>query len=128
LVLEKDYLVPASRRLPEVWARPALIYSCKELRPFRPEVLADWPAETYQVPMSDAAVAAHAEVFAAMRERARTQIPPELKDVRFDSTHFAFDSFQLILAPAWVGLSGGPSPRPIAVVNGQSGETAAEKT
>ena len=127
LVLEKDHLVPATRRLPEAWARPALTYSCDGLRPFRTEILADWPAETYQVPMSDAAVAAHAEVFATVRDHARTDVPADLRNVRFDSTRFGFDSFQLILAPAWLGLSGGASPRPIVVVNGQSGAIATER-
>jgi hypothetical protein len=126
-VLEKDYLVPATRRIPEAWARSALGYSCRQLRPFRAEVLVDWPAETYQIPMSDAAVAAHAEVFAAVRERAAREIPPDITDLHFDSTRFTFDSFRLVLAPVWIGLSGGSSPRPIVVVNGQSGATAAER-
>jgi predicted RNA-binding Zn-ribbon protein involved in translation (DUF1610 family) len=124
LVMEQDHLVPASRRLPEAWARAALDFTCAGLRPFRPEVLAGWPAETYQVSMSDAAVAAHAEVFAAARGRASAAMPPDLEDVRFDSTRFSFDSFQLILAPVWLGLSGGAAPRPVVVVNGQTGERA----
>jgi DNA-directed RNA polymerase subunit RPC12/RpoP len=124
LVLETDYLVPATRRLPQEWARPALLYPTAELRPFRAEALADWPAETYQIPMSDAAVSAHAEVFSAVRERARQEIPAEVRELHFDSTLFTFDVFRLILAPAWIGLDGGASPRPIAVVNGQTGLTA----
>jgi hypothetical protein len=123
-VLEKDHLVPATRRLPDKWVRPALVYSCRSLRPFRLEALAEWPAETYQIPMSDAAVEAHAEVFAGVRERAREDIPTDLREVRFDSTRFTFDSYRLILAPVWVGLGSGASPRPIAVVNGQTGEMA----
>jgi DNA-directed RNA polymerase subunit RPC12/RpoP len=126
-VLERDHLVPATRRLPEKWARAALVYSCKSLRPFRLEALADWPAETYQIPMSDAAVEAHAEVFARVRERARAEVPPDIRDLRFDSTRFTFDSFRLILAPVWLGLSGRPVPRPIVVLNGQSGAAAAER-
>lgn len=127
LVLEKNHLVPASRRLPEAWARSALAYDVKNLRAFRMAALADWPAETYQVPMSDAAVIAHAEVFAAVRERSRQEIPPGVDYVGFDSREFAFDGFQLILAPVWIGLGGGASARPTIVVNGQSGAVGAER-
>jgi predicted nucleic acid-binding Zn-ribbon protein len=127
LVMEKSHLVPASRRLPEVWARSALAYDVKALRPFRMAALADWPAETYQVPMSDAAVIAHAEVFDEVRERSRREIPQGVEDVGFDSSEFAFDGFQLILAPIWIGLGGGTSARPVIVVNGQSGVVAAER-
>ena len=127
LVLERHHLVPASRRLPEGWARSALAYEVKGLRPFQPAALADWPAETYQIPMSDAAVIAHAEVFAEVRERSRREIPPGVQDVGFDSRGFAFDGFRLILAPVWIGLDGGTSPRPTIVVNGQSGAVGAEK-
>jgi hypothetical protein len=127
LVMEKSHLVPASRRLPEVWARSALAYDVKALRPFRMAALADWPAETYQVPMSDAAVIAHAEVFDEVRQRSRREIPPGVENVGFDSSEFAFDGFQLILAPIWIGLGGGTSARPVIVVNGQSGVVAAER-
>jgi hypothetical protein len=125
--LERHHLVPASRRLPEGWARPALAYDVKGLRPFQPAALADWPAETYQVPMSDAAVIAHAEVFAEVRERSRREIPPGVQDVGFDSRGFAFDGFRLILAPVWIGLDGESPPRPTIVVNGQGGAVGAEK-
>src|SRR3990172_6200429 len=64
LVLERHHLVPASRRLPEVWARPALSYDVEDLRPFHPPPLAHFPPQTYQGPMSDAAGIAHAEGFA----------------------------------------------------------------
>ncbi|HKY83289.1 MAG TPA: hypothetical protein VJ160_00535 [Anaerolineales bacterium] len=127
LVLERHHLVPASRRLPEGWARSALAYDVSGLRPFQPAALADWPAETYQVPMSDAAVIAHAEVFAEVRERSRREIPPGVQDVGFDSRGFAFDGFRLILAPVWIGLNGESPPRPTIVVNGQSGAAGAEK-
>ena len=127
LVLERHHLVPASRRLPEGWARSALSYDVKGLRPFQPAALADWPAETYQVPMSDAAVIAHAEVLAEVHERSRREIPTGVQDVGFDSRGFVFDGFRLILAPVWIGLAGGTSPRPTIVVNGQSGAVGAEK-
>jgi DNA-directed RNA polymerase subunit RPC12/RpoP len=127
LVVEKHRLVPASRRLPGTWTRPALVYELKGLRPFEPAALAEWPAETYQVPMSDAAIIAHAEVFAEVRERSRREIPTGIQDVGFDSRELVFDGFMLVLAPIWIGLDGGPSPRPIVVVNGQSGAVGEEK-
>jgi hypothetical protein len=99
----------------------------KDLRPFQPAALADWPAETYQVPMSDAAVIAHAEVFAQVREQSRREIPTGVQEVGFDSRELVFDGFRLILAPVWIGLAGGTSPRPTIVVNGQSGAFGAEK-
>jgi hypothetical protein len=102
IVLEKDRLVPASPRLAQDWQRAALDFDQKARRPFESAFLADVPAETYQVPMSDAAVVAHAEVFHQTCERARREMPSEVSEVGFDSTGFTIDSFQLLLAPVWL--------------------------
>jgi hypothetical protein len=126
LVLETARQVPASRRLSERWAQSALNYHVQGVQAFHPAALADWPAETYQVPMSDAAVRAHAEALAEARERARREIPPGVREVRFDSRGLAFDGFRLILVPVWIGLDRQTAARPTIVVNGQNGAVGAE--
>jgi DNA-directed RNA polymerase subunit RPC12/RpoP len=127
LVLEPHHLVAATRRFPEGWARSVLHFDVKDLRRFQPAALVDWPAETYQLPMSDAAVIAHAEVFTEVRERARHEIPADVHNVGFDSRGLAFEAFRLILAPIWIGLDGATTLRPTIVVNGQNGTVGAEK-
>jgi hypothetical protein len=86
--------------------------------------LVDWPAETYQLPMSDAAVIAHAEVFNEVRERARHEIR-RMSNVADQEAWL--EAFRLILAPIWIGLDGATTLRPTIVVNGQNGTVGAEK-
>jgi DNA-directed RNA polymerase subunit RPC12/RpoP len=121
IVLEKDRLVPASPRLAQDWQRAVLEFDLKARRPFESAFLADVPAETYQVPMSDAAVVAHAEVFHQTCERVRREMPADVSDVGFDSTGFTIDSFQLLLAPVWLGPEGPAGSGPLLVINGQTG-------
>lgn len=121
LVLEKDYLVLASPRFSSEWQRPALAFDVKEAQPFEPAFLADWPAETYQVPMSDAAVRAHAEVFQKISQRADPGAPDRVREVRFDPTGFAIDSFRLLLVPVWAEPEPAVPGEVRAIVNGQTG-------
>ncbi len=119
LVLERDYLVAASPRFSAKWQRRALVFDLKDVQPFEPAFLTDWPAETYQTPMSDAALAAHAEVFQKIRQRSNLGAPERVRDVRFDPTGFTIDSFRLLLAPVWSEHSAGATVR--GIVNGQTG-------
>jgi hypothetical protein len=127
LVAVKDHLVPASRRLREVWPRAPLRFDPARAVAYDPAYLVSWPAETYQVSMSDAAVVARGEVFAKIRSGIERDQGREIRNLRFDSTGFTIDSFQLILVPLWIGLSAGPVPSPELVINGDSGEVQGEK-
>ena len=124
LVLESEYLVPASPRFSTRWLRGALVFDLKDARSFEPAFLVDWPAETYQIPMSDAAVTAHAEVFDKIRQRATLGTPERLRDVRFDSTGFSIDSFRLLLAPVWTEPAPSSGSTVRRIVNGQTGAVA----
>ena len=124
LVLESEYLVPASPRFSTRWLRGALVFDLKDARSFEPAFLVDWPAATYQIPMSDAAVTAHAEVFDKIRQRATLGTPERLRDVRFDSTGFSIDSFRLLLAPVWTEPAPSAGSMVRRIVNGQTGAVA----
>jgi DNA-directed RNA polymerase subunit RPC12/RpoP len=124
LVLETGRLVPASPRLAGRAADPALAFDLAGMRPYEAAYLADVPAETYQVPMSDAAIHAHAAAFDDARRRARGSIPDGVSELRFDSTGFTIDTFRLLLVPIWVEPTrqGDPDAR---FVNGQTGIVSA---
>ena len=123
LLDSRDLLVPASPRLPEA-CRPALAgYHMPEAVPYSEEYLASWPAETYQVTVSDASLEARQQVFKAAQEKVHARLALEkVRNLGFSSLGIIIETYNLVLLPAWLAsytVQGAPRPYDV-LVNGQS--------
>jgi DNA-directed RNA polymerase subunit RPC12/RpoP len=122
LLYYNDLLVPATQRLPPPCDSMLDRYDKSGLVAYDPRYLADWPAETYQVELGDAALEARRLAFAAEQQRARHKLPFEqVRNLVFSSTGLIVESFKLVLVPAWLAHYELEGKRHDLIVNGQNG-------
>jgi hypothetical protein len=128
--LYNEITVPATKKLADLLPGALPGYRLGEALAYHPRYLADWPAEVYQVSMSDASLEARARSVQRMKREIA-----EYLSVRYDkfssittsTAVLSIQAFKLVLIPAWVGsLRVGQQLRPV-LVNGQTGTVHAEE-
>ncbi len=94
----------------------------QEMAEYRPEYLADWYAETYQITVSDASLVARQICLELEKQTVRQSIPSDADDLTFDTHEMVVDSYQLCLVPVWMGEYGTSGVQKPVVINAISGE------
>lgn len=126
-VYANDVIVPASHRLTKSLADEIAQMPLDELVPYAPGYLADWLAETYEIPVGDASLAARARVFNDEKSKIRDRLFDNSRDLRVYSTGLAIDSYKLILVPLWVTHYRIDNKQYGMVINGRTGNLRAER-
>jgi DNA-directed RNA polymerase subunit RPC12/RpoP len=131
-VYRDDLPVPASRALPKSLAEVMREFRFKEILPYDPAYLADWPAETYELSVSDASLVARHQTFTEEREKIPRGFFGQVKDLKLNSMGLIIESFKLVLLPLWIGRyldqDGNENEKQYTiVVNGQTGTVHGEK-
>lgn len=117
-----DLPIPATRKLARLLARLLPGFDLKALKAYDPRYLVDWPAEVFDVPVSDASLDARSKAYQSVKEELSNARP----DVRLLSTSSAglrVESFKLALVPVWLVRARGSEQMLLA--NGQSGAVIA---
>lgn len=120
-----DVCVPASSRLAGLLPELLPGYNLSAAPAYNPAFLAGWPAEVYQVAMSDAALDARR----ISVERIRRDIQREhgsVIDLRYSASAISITSYRLVLLPVWVADYTFESRPFRAVINGQTGSVHRE--
>jgi predicted RNA-binding Zn-ribbon protein involved in translation (DUF1610 family) len=121
-VLINDWPIPASQKIAAHLARLLLTFDLSAVKPYDPRYLANWPAEVYDITMSNASLEARSQVFAQYRERLPAEQLSQLTNISLASAGMAIESFKLVLVPVWmteIPLKGETLP---LLVNGQNGK------
>ena len=131
-VHKDDLPVPASHALPKSLAGVMEEFRLKEVMPYDPVYLVDWPAETYEISVSDASLVARYRTFTEARETIPHSFFGQIKDLKLNSMGLIIESFKLVLLPLWIGRyihkeEKENEKRYIVVVNGQTGMVHGEK-
>ncbi len=131
-VYKDDLPVPASHALPKSLAGVMEEFDFKQVMPYDPVYLADWPAETYEISVSDASLVARHRTFTEARAAIPRGYFGQIKDLKLNSMGLIIESFKLVLLPLWIGRylhqeEKGDEKRYIVVVNGQTGMVYGEK-
>lgn len=99
-----DVFVAASAPLPPFFDQVLEQFTAKDVVAYDPEYTANWLAETYKVPMSDAALEARAAVFTHARQKlSQKEDLRRISRLRFASDEITMESFKLVLVPVWIG-------------------------
>jgi hypothetical protein len=123
-----DLLVPASTHLSPAVSAALAGFDLAGLKPYDPSYLADWPAETYQVQVSQAALEARQQAYQREQERARSKMFfQEVRNLTFSSLGMIVEAFKLALFPLWLVRAETGGQRFEIVVNGQNGRVNSEK-
>jgi predicted Zn-ribbon and HTH transcriptional regulator len=94
-----DLLVPATHSLPMELLGGLTDFTLTVLVPYSSDLLADWPAEIYQVAMADASLVARQRAFEATKNRIGSF---GFEDLRISSAGIVIESYKLVLLPVWV--------------------------
>ncbi|MGA9532369.1 MAG: hypothetical protein WBR18_06600 [Anaerolineales bacterium] len=127
IIVYNDLPVPASHTLPPSFKDCFFEFDLSALVGYDPSKLAGWPAETYQIPATDAAMAARWHVVEEAREKAQRSLYGRIRGFQLRSTGLLVAAYRLILLPFWLsGYSVGGMPYHV-VINGQTGDVRGDQ-
>ncbi|MBI5082327.1 MAG: hypothetical protein HZB17_13660 [Chloroflexi bacterium] len=122
-----DLLVPASSTLTEKDFEKIAPFELKELKEYRPEFLADWQAEIYQVSLADAAVEARKRIHDNAIHGARRQASIRgHRGFNLAQVKVHEPTYKHILLPLWIGAYTYRGKLFRVFVNGQTGKVGGE--
>jgi hypothetical protein len=126
LVYHDDLLVPASRSLPVDLSGEVTDFNTEALIPYSLDLLADYAAEIYQVPLDEASLVARQRALQAGRsyEQKNSLAGERYRDFTMNTLGMTVDSFKLVLLPLWIGSYNYGSDTYPLMVNGQTGTAA----
>jgi DNA-directed RNA polymerase subunit RPC12/RpoP len=139
LVYEDDILIPASHKLPpELMMEEAECYVLADVAPFDEAYLADWPAQVYEIAVSDASLVARRVALERARRFVNTRVGATLgnaKDLQLNTSGLIVESFKLLLLPVWVAryrVGKAANQRDdkavyTVIINGQTGKVRAQE-
>jgi hypothetical protein len=111
-----DILVSAVSKIPSDLLEEKGDFDFGKTTPFSPDYLADWPAETYDIALSDASLISRQKAIDSFR--AMHQLG---KNVQLRTSALQIESFKLILVPMWITHFDHQSKQYRVIINGQSG-------
>lgn len=126
LVMRDDLPVAATHRLPKSLADEARNFDFSELQSYDPTLLAGWPAQTYEITATDAAMAARWQVLEDLRSNTEAELSRSVSDLRFRSAALVISAYRLVLLPFWLTGFRSLGGYHRAIVNGQTGAVRAE--
>ncbi|MFT3892389.1 MAG: hypothetical protein QM730_12205 [Anaerolineales bacterium] len=126
-MLIDDLPIPASRKLKlsGVFSRLISTFDLKSVKPYDPRFLADWPAEVYDVPLSEASLDARELTY----EKYIRELPNKIFDmqiVHVSSANLFIESFKLVLLPVWMTELRFGRREYLVLINGQNGGVASD--
>lgn len=120
-----DIIVPASHKLTSLLEKLLPEFNFSVVAPYDPRFLAGWPAEVYDMSMSEASLEARSQAVEQVRQSIRAEYG-HVMGLSYSTTGLSVTSFKLVLVPVWVTeyASGGKSYR--VVINGMTGAVHGE--
>lgn len=116
-----DVLAPGNQKLADTLTKGFAEFDLGGLVAYDGRYLADWPAERYQIPLSDASLLARKKVLKDIRRHAHRFTPGEIRDLRLNTAGLIIESFKLILLPMWVVHYKVEGVVYDVIINGQTG-------
>ena len=126
-VYEDDLKVAASHTLGAALTEEINQFPLDRLAPYAAGYVADYPAETYQIPVSDASLCARWRIVDKARRPVESGILRHYKDLQLNSLHLVVESYKLILVPLWISRYHIENTWYTVLVNGQTGNVRGDK-
>jgi DNA-directed RNA polymerase subunit RPC12/RpoP len=128
-VYEDDVLVLAGHKLPPDLRKELDQFLLGDVVPYDHAYLADWPAEVYQIPVSDASLVARRKVLEKAQSFVKTRLSATMgsvSELQLNTAGLIVESYKLILLPLWVARYRHQQTIYHAIVNGQTGQVRAQ--
>jgi hypothetical protein len=120
-----DIVVPGAPRLADLLPKIMPSFDTSNAPAYDPRYLSGWPAEVYEMAMSDASLEARKQAV----ERARGRIGSEMgyiNDLNYSTSNLSILSFKLVLIPVWYTAYPFEGRSFRVVINGQNGTVYGE--
>ena len=114
-------LIPATQSIPEQFLDGNYGFDLSEISRYDAVFLANWPAETYQLTLSDASLKARWEAIKRVRTMALHEKAASMDDLKINSKDLIITSFDLLLLPLWFAQFQYRGEQYLAYINGQNG-------
>ncbi len=101
-ILRQDVCVPACKHHREELEQIIDTLNFQDMLDYRPEYVADWLAETYQVTLAEASLIARQIAFKLEKAQANLSIPNIAEDISYSSHEMFVVLYQLVLYPVWI--------------------------
>lgn len=124
-IYEDDLIVSACDTLPRQVSPLLQTFDLDALRTFDDAFLAAWPAQTYQITVGDASLAARRQAYKNGRGDVRRS-HRALSNLRFSSAGITILSHKLILLPVWLAHYRHGEQTAMLALNGQTGRLLAQ--
>jgi hypothetical protein len=108
--------------IPSQLVREKEDFDLGDLVPYDPSYLADWPAQTYDIDLSDAALKARWQAIEIFRAKHGLG-----ENVGIKTSKLRVESYKLILAPLWISHFERQGVRYRVILHGQSGAVRVHK-
>lgn len=119
-VLVNDLVVPASQKNTSILNHLLPTFDLSAVKPHDARYLANWPAEIYDITMSDASLEARAQVVRQYTDRLQRDIIG-IENMRLSSAGMTVESFKLVLLPVWITEIRFKGEMHTILINGQNG-------
>jgi hypothetical protein len=128
-IFHNDVLVPATEKLSADLSHWLDDFDLSQLVAYDVRYLADWPAERYQLALSDASLQARRQLLQHYRHHPHEITSNYVLNLRLQSTNVLIESFKLILLPVWLAHYRLPDDDETydLLLNGQNGVVRAER-
>ncbi len=127
VVYENDLLIAASHTLSAELTATIDKAPLAQIVPYDARYLAGWPAETYQISVSDASLAVRSRVLAKTRPQIEAGITESFKNLQLNPLKMVIESYKLILVPMWIARYRYDQVWYNVVVDGRTGVARGEK-
>lgn len=125
-ILNNDIPIAATKNADRIWQEQIQRYDLLKTIEYKDDYLANWPAETYQIAVSDASLKARERVFLAEKEHVKQIIGGQFEDLSITSEKIRVDSYKLVLLPLWVVFYSLNERQYKVTINGQTGHVVGE--
>ena len=126
LSVHNDLLVAASHRLPAPLLAALDAFDPSGMIAYEPAFLAEWPAELYQIPPADAAMAARWKALALAKQELDARLRGQVSELRLGTARLLIEAYRLVLLPVWISTYDLHRSRYTAIVHGRTGEVSGQ--
>jgi DNA-directed RNA polymerase subunit RPC12/RpoP len=124
-----NILIPGQKALAKQEISEILPFLLDDVVEFKPEYLAGWTAMTYDMPLSDASLAARERVVRKVRRELnnRVEVGREKRNLRTGATNWSGMTYKYLLLPIWTGTYRYKGGEYRILINGQTGKITGQK-
>jgi hypothetical protein len=127
VIYENDLLVAGSHTLSAELTGEIDKFPTDKIVPYDARYLVDWPAETYQISVTDASLAARSRILAKTQPQVEAGITQSFKNLQLSGVWIVIESYKLVLLPMWIARYRYEKNWYNVVVNGQTAAVRGEK-